>query len=202
MEIILASASPRRRELLSEITRDFSIMVEETDETLPSDIHPREGVGILALRKGEALFNRLRDEGGAHSDALILSADTLVEIDGEALGKPESKDDAHRMLRRLSGRWHNVHTGIAVRRGERFVCEVATTAVLFRHLTDEQIYEYIESGEPMDKAGSYGIQGLGGKFVSEIDGDFDTVVGLSLKVSEKLLQKMGADGIDYTESKI
>ena len=199
MEIILASASPRRRELLSRIAEKFRIELAETDERLPEGIHPGIGVGILAERKGTAVEERLRLEGEQTEEALILSADTLVEIDGEPLGKPHDKDGAARMLRRLSGRWHRVHTGIAVRRGSKVVSEVATTSVLFRDLTDAEINDYIDSGEPMDKAGSYGIQGLGGKFVERIDGDFDTVVGLSLKVTAKLLRALGENSIDISE---
>lgn len=197
--IILASASPRRRELLSEIENNFRIVLAETDETLPSHIHPKEGVGILAVRKGAAVLERLRSEGEDTKNMLILSADTLVEIDGEPLGKPGDREEARQMLGRLSGRWHNVHTGVAVHADGRVVSEVATTAVLFRTLSPSEIEEYIDSGEPMDKAGSYGIQGIGGKFVERIDGDFDTVVGLSMKTTSKLLLELGWKSIDRGE---
>ena len=191
MKIILASASPRRKELLSSLTRNFEILTAPTDETLPNGVHPREGVGILAERKGAATYERMKNEARIKDGTIIISADTLVEADGVALGKPENEADAARMLRLLSGRWHNVHTGISVRSGDVIFTEVASTAVLFRELTDEQIRTYVESGEPMDKAGSYGIQGLAGKFVVRIDGEFDTVVGLSVKTTLDLMKKCG-----------
>ena len=197
--IILASASPRRRELLSEIEDSFRIVLAETDETLPSGTHPKDGVGILAIRKGAAVLEKMRSEGEATDGMIILSADTLVEIDGEPLGKPSDRDEARQMLARLSGRWHNVHTGVAVHGDGRVIAEVATTAVLFKELSSSEIEDYIDSGEPMDKAGSYGIQGLGGRFVERIDGDFDTVVGLSMKTTSKLLLELGWKSVDRGE---
>ena len=187
MQIILASASPRRREILSSVCRNFSIIVSETDESFPGYVHPSEAVKILAERKGRAVLDTL---GGA--DAFIISTDTLVELDGKPLGKPTDKADAHAMLRELSGKRHNVHTGIAVHSGGKVYSGVATTGVYFREMTDEEIDEYIATGEPMDKAGSYGIQGIGGKFVDKIDGDFDTVVGFSLRLFLTLTERAGA----------
>lgn len=182
MKYILASKSPRRKELLGRLISDFEIIVKEVDEDLPPDVHPRDGVGLLAVRKGEAVALD-------YPDAVVISSDTLVEKDGVALGKPCDVEDAKRMLRTLSDATHNVHTGVAVHyRGKAF-SGVETTRVRFRYLTDGEIEEYIASGEPMDKAGSYGIQGLGGKFVTEYDGDFDTVVGLSVKLTEELISR-------------
>lgn len=183
MRIILASKSPRRRELLSEIVDSFEIITRETDETLPDNMHPSEGVGVLAVRKGRAVADTVSD------DALIISSDTLVELDGVPLGKPIDTDDAYRMLRSLSGRWHNVHTGVAVHRGDSVWSGVSTTRVRFREMTDSEIYEYIDTGEPMDKAGAYGIQGLGGRFVAEYDGEYDTVVGLSVALTRTLMDR-------------
>ena len=187
-KVILASASPRRKELLSEACSEFKILTAPTDETLPEGVHPREGVAILAERKGEAVW-RAYDE--VH-DAYIISSDTLVEADGVPLGKPKDAEDARRMLRMLSGRAHNVHTGIALRLGDRVVSGVATTAVIFRELGDSEIDEYIASGDPMDKAGSYGIQSGGGKFVSGFLGDYDTVVGFSMNLLARLAEEIGA----------
>ena len=187
MRIILASASPRRRELLSSVSGDFSIIVSETDESFGEYVHPMEAVKILAERKGRAVLDTLSDS----SDAFIISSDTLVEIGGEPLGKPRDKADAHAMLRKLSGKRHNVHTGIAVHTGGMVFSGVATTGVYFRDMTDEEIDEYIATGEPMDKAGSYGIQGIGGKFVDKTDGDFDTVVGFSLRLFLSLAEATG-----------
>ena len=181
MRYILASKSPRRRELLGEIIKDFEIITKEVDESLPDSIHPREGVEILAVRKGEAVANEL------DGDCLVISSDTLVEIGGVPLGKPVDRADATKMLKKLSGNAHNVHTGVAVHLGDRVMSGVATTAVYFREMTEGEIEEYVDSGDPMDKAGSYGIQSGGGKFVEKIDGDYDTVVGLSVKLTKKLI---------------
>lgn len=182
--LILASSSPRRREMIGRAFPSFETVVREVDESLDDGIHPRDGVRLLAIRKGRAV----RDAVGA--DCIIISADTLVEMDGTALGKPKDRADAHRMLRSLSGRAHNVHTGVAVHFGERMVSGVATTAVNFRRLCDAEIDEYIDSGEPMDKAGAYGIQGGGGRFVSSYDGDIDTVIGLSMKLVYRLIDEI------------
>ena len=181
MRIVLASKSPRRRELLGELYKDFEIITEETDESLPAEVHPREGVAILAERKGRAVMEKV----GA--DALIISSDTLVELDGVALGKPKDEADAERMLLSLSDKPHNVHTGVAVHYKGRVFRGTASTAVIFRDITIDEIRDYIASGEPMDKAGAYAIQGIGGKFVSGYNGDYDTVVGLSLKLTKELI---------------
>ena len=183
MKYILASKSPRRRELLSEITKDFEIVTKEVDETLPNDIHPRDGVEILAVRKGEVVAIEVEE------DNIVISSDTLVELGGVPLGKPVDKEDAVRMLTDLSGKAHNVHTGVAVHYRGRSFSGVATTAVYFREMTDKEIRDYVDSGDPMDKAGSYGIQSGGGKFVEKIEGDYDTVVGLSVALTRKLIDE-------------
>ncbi len=183
MHMILASKSPRRKELLSARYSDFEVVVSSADETLDEGIAPKRAVEILAIRKGEAVAH------GCSEDSLVISSDTLVELDGEALGKPRDRDEAYKMLRSLSGRAHNVHTGVAVHyKGERY-SGVATSAVTFRALSDEEIYAYIDSGAPYDKAGGYGIQGEAGKFVSHYEGDFDTIVGLSMALTEELIEK-------------
>lgn len=183
MRIILASKSPRRKQLLGDIYDNFEIITAETDETLPDGVHPSEGVAMLAVRKGAAVKELVGD------DALIISSDTLVELGGVALGKPVDEDDAARMLASLSGKAHNVHTGVAVHYRGRVFSGTDTTAVIFRELSDSEIGDYIAGGEPMDKAGAYAIQGEGGKFVSGYEGDYDTVVGLSLKLTRKLIEK-------------
>ncbi len=183
MRYILASKSPRRKELLGEIIKEFEIITKEVDESLPTEIHPQKGVEILAIRKGKAVA----DEAGA--DAIVISSDTLVELDGVPLGKPRDKAEAFRMLSSLSGKAHNVHTGVAVHCRGRVFSGVATTAVYFREMTEDEINEYIATGDPMDKAGSYGIQSGAGKFVEKIRGDYDTVVGLSLRLTKELLTK-------------
>ncbi len=183
MRYILASKSPRRKELLGEIISDFEIITKDVDESLPEGIHPQSGVEILALRKGKAVA----DEVG--EGCIVISSDTLVEIGGTPLGKPVDRNDAIAMLKMLSGKAHNVHTGVAVHFGGRAYSGVATTAVYFREMTDLEIEEYVDSGDPMDKAGSYGIQSGGGKFVEKIEGDYDTVVGLSVSLTKRLIDE-------------
>ena len=188
MKIILASSSPRRKEILSSICEKFDILVSETDESFAEYVHPSDAVKILAERKGRAVLDLFNS--GAE-DKFIISSDTLVEIGGKPLGKPASEDEARDMLRELSGKRHNVHTGIAVHFGGRVFSSVATTGVYFKELSDGEIRDYIATGEPMDKAGSYGIQGIGGKFVEKIDGDFDTVVGFSVRLFLELAERAG-----------
>ena len=179
--IILASGSPRRRELLSKLYDKFDIITSEVDESIDADIQPVCGVEILAVRKGEAVAREL------DSDCVVISSDTLVEIGGVPLGKPTSFEDAYRMLRLLSGNYHNVHTGIAVHYAGRVLSDVASARVKFKELTDTDIYAYIDGGEPMDKAGAYAIQGEGGKFIEKYDGDFDTIMGLSVSLTKRLI---------------
>lgn len=162
---------------------EFEIVVREVDETLPEGMHPSQGVEMLAVRKGDAVVP-LVGEG-----AVVISSDTLVEYDGIPLGKPRDEDDARRMLCMLSGVRHNVHTGVAVHYRGRCLSGVSTTAVEFLPLSDEEIDAYIASGEPMDKAGAYGIQGLGGRLVRGYFGDYNTVVGLSLELTEALIRE-------------
>lgn len=185
MRIILASKSPRRRELLGKLGEEmgfkFEILTEQTDESYSAHIHPREATELLAVRKGRAVANTVGD------DALIISSDTLVELDGVPLGKPEDEADAVRMLELLSGRAHNVHTGIAVHYKGKLISATASTAVVFREIRDSEIAEYVKSGEPMDKAGAYGIQGYAGRFVERYDGEFDTVVGFNLTTARRLI---------------
>ena len=191
MRVILASASPRRKELLGTVCESFEIIVSSADETVSADVHPKDSVRILAERKGRAVFDLLNENQQA--DSVVISSDTLVELDGEPLGKPVSESDAYNMLRSLSGKRHNVHTGIAIHCGKNVYSATATTGVFFREMSDDEIYEYIKSGEPMDKAGSYGIQGLGGKFVDKIEGDFDTVVGFCIKLLLDLAKEAGVE---------
>jgi septum formation protein len=171
IKYILASKSPRRRELLGEVIKSFDIVTREVDETLPDGIHPREGVEILAIRKGAVVAKDA-------PEAIVISSDTLVELGGVALGKPQDEADAYRMLRTLSGKAHNVHTGVAIHAGGKVYSGVASTAVYFREMTDEEIYGYIATGDPMDKAGSYGIQGGAALFCEKMAGDYYNVMGL------------------------
>jgi len=183
MRVVLASRSPRRKELLGRLVSEFEIITRETDETLPSGVHPREGVEILAVRKGAAVKDSIGD------GALIISSDTLVELGGVPLGKPVSEDDAVDILLGLSGRTHNVHTGVAVHYRGRVFSGVDTASVTFRAFDESEAREYVATGEPMDKAGAYAIQGLGARFVKEYKGEFEVIVGLGLKLTEKLIRQ-------------
>ena len=189
-KIVLASGSPRRRELLSKLYDKFDIITSEVDESLDEGITPICGVEMLAVRKGAAVAAMLAD------DSVIVSSDTLVEIGGVPLGKPTSREDAYRMLSMLSGNYHNVHTGIAVHYAGGVVSGVASARVKFKPLTDEEIYAYIDGGEPMDKAGAYAIQGEGGKFIEGYDGDFDTIMGLSVSLTKSLIDKITGENND------
>lgn len=184
MKVVLASKSPRRRELLLNLFSEFDIITSEVDETLPSSVHPRKGVELLAIRKGEAVCRDLPE------NTLVISSDTLVEMDGIALGKPIDAADAIGMLTSLSGRSHNVHTGVAVHYKNKVYSGVDSTEVVFLPLDKKTIEDYVATGEPMDKAGAYGIQGVGGRLVREYHGAFDTVVGLSLRLTRSLIEQV------------
>lgn len=172
-EIILASGSPRRKELMDRAGLDFIIRTADVDETIPEGTPPHEAVMALALKKAEAVA---RD----HQDKLVIGADTVVSIDGRILGKPSDKEDAHRMLSLLSGRVHRVFTGIALIKNGRVKSFFEETSVHFYELSDDEIRAYIATGEPMDKAGAYGIQGRGCTLVQRIEGDFFNVVGFPI----------------------
>ena len=182
-ELILASGSPRRKEILTEMGFSLTVRTAEVDESLPEGCAPYDGVRLLAIKKGAAVVLEIGDA------VPVLSADTLVELGGVPLGKPADREDAMRMLSALSGSVHYVHTGVCVHYKGKCYAETDTTAVRFRALTEAERMAYVESGEPMDKAGAYGIQGKAGAFVERIDGDFDTVVGLSSRLVTKLLSE-------------
>ena len=190
MKIILASKSPRRRELLGKIVSDFEIIVADVDETT-ENIHPRDAVKILAERKGRAVAD-------LQADALVISSDTLVELSGEPLGKPKSKEDAHRMLRTLSGKTHHVHTGVAVHYEGKMLSAVDSAAVTFREISDREIDDYIETGEPMDKAGAYGIQGGAALFCERMVGDYYNVMGLPVCRLGQVLKRTAPEVMEET----
>lgn len=170
--IILASGSPRRREILSTIGVPFRVVVSDADETLPAGISPAEAVETLAARKAEAVAPLVS------ADETILAADTVVAIDGDILGKPTDEADAAAMLRRLAGRSHTVYTGVALRRGERVLVAHEATEVHVAPLTEAEIAAYIATGEPTDKAGAYAIQGIFARHIEGFVGDYFNVVGL------------------------
>lgn len=183
IRVVLASKSPRRRQLLREIVGNFEIITKETDEALPKEIHPEKGVEILAVRKGFAVAE------GLPYDALVISSDTLVELSGIPLGKPCGREDAVNMLLTLSGKTHRVHTGIAIHYKGRVYSGVDSSAVTFREISPVEAEEYVDTGEPLDKAGAYAIQGIGAKFVRKYEGEFESIVGLSLRLCRKLIKE-------------
>ena len=177
MRFILASKSPRRREILGNLGLSFEIVTAETDET--SEIRdPALLVEELSLRKGLAVRELLRAQGRDLSDTVIISSDTVVSVDGEILGKPRDRQDAERMLRMLSGRSHEVISGISLIGAGRQGVTHEVTEVRFATLTEEQIAFYLNSGEPYDKAGAYAIQGLASMWIEGISGCYFNVVGL------------------------
>ena len=187
-EIILASASPRRREILSMLRIPFTVVVANANE----DSETRDPVLLvqeLALRKGDAVRARLRESGEMHENTLILASDTVVAIDGEILGKPRDEEDARAMLRRLSGKTHKVTSGIALLTDTRAVTAYEETEVRFSVLTEAEIDRYVKSGEPMDKAGAYAVQGLASVWIEGLTGDYFNVVGLPVHRLDLLLRE-------------
>jgi septum formation protein len=184
--LILASASPQRRKLLSDLGEPFAVVASDVDETPPPGPLV-DAVRALARRKAEAIAR-------GRTDATVVGADTVIERDGVLLGKPADAADARTMLRSLAGRGHLVHTGVAVARaGTGLVRDgVATTRVVFRPLADAEIDAYVASGEPFGKAGGYAIQGGAERFVVRVDGDLDNVVGLPMRLVARLLGEVSA----------
>lgn len=188
MDIILASQSPRRRELLERMgVRDFRIVTPDIDEHMDRDLPPQELVGRISLEKALAVQAQ---EG---SGPIIIAADTVVALDGAVLGKPADQLEAFKMLSTLSGCRHQVYTGLTVLRGEEKYTVSEETTVTFRELSAEEIDRYIATGEPMDKAGAYGIQGYGALLVEGIQGDYYNVMGLPVCRLGCLLRQLGVD---------
>ncbi len=189
--IILASASPRRAELLEIMGLPFEVMPGNIDETFRRGENPREHV--LRLSETKALLAARR-----HPDAWVLGADTIVVVAGEVLGKPGSPAEATQMLKKLSGREHEVFTGFSIVRQDRGVgiCEVVGSSVLFRTIADEEMIWYTGTEEPYDKAGAYAVQGMGGCFIREIHGSFSNVVGLPLCEVVDALRRVTAIGYE------
>lgn len=188
MTIILASASPRRQALLRQLGLSFTVQAADIDEDQVQIKEPGALVCALSLQKAQAV-------AAQHEDALILAADTVVVLDGAILGKPANEEEAFSMLRGLSGRSHEVYTGFTLLHPQRSLVHSSheISSVRFRPLTDDDIRRYIQTGEPMDKAGAYGIQGYGALLISGIMGDFYNVMGLPLC---RLGQALGEFGLD------
>lgn len=184
VNVILASQSPRRRELLTLIGIKHDVRPADIDESLHAGEEPVPHAERLAREKSHRLAER-------HPNAVVIAADTIVVLDGEILGKPADADEARATLARLSGRTHTVHTAIAVARGGRTESAVESVAVTFRTLGAAEIAEYVATGEPLDKAGAYGIQGFGATIVERIEGDYFSVMGLGLRRLVALLERLG-----------
>ena len=179
--LVLASQSPRRREILQQAGIPFVVRISDVDESVRPGESPAGYVQRLAAAKAHAVE--------AADGETVLGADTTVVVDGEILAKPTDAADARRMLALLAGRRHDVLTGICLRRGESATCDVVATGVVFAPLTSEEIDAYVASGEPMDKAGAYAIQGLASKFVERIEGDYFNVMGLPVALVYRRLQE-------------
>lgn len=173
MKKILASASPRRRELLTLAGIEYEVIPSECEEALPDEITPDDAVKELAGQKAEDVFKR-------HSDCMIIAADTVVALGNTILGKPKDEEDAFNMLSSLSGKTHTVYTGVCLKAQNKTDIFYCATDVEFYELSEKEIRAYIATGEPMDKAGAYGIQGKGFVLVKGIRGDYFNVVGLPL----------------------
>lgn len=185
--VILASASPRRRELLALIGIEHEVLPANIDESYLAGETPRRHAERLAREKASA---------ADAPDAVTIGSDTIVVVDGDVLGKPRDRAQAAQMLRRLSGRSHVVFTGVAVRWRGQLASGVEEVGVTFRSLADTEIERYIDTGEPMDKAGAYGIQGFGATIVDRVDGDYFAVMGLSLNRLVRLFRELGL-GYDF-----
>lgn len=191
MEVILASQSPRRKELMGLFHIPFIIRVPDADETMDPALSPADAVAQVSRRKADAVTR--------NTDDLVIAADTIVVCNGQILGKPRDEDDASQMLHLLSGRDHQVMTGMTVLRGK--LCKTVTeiTDIHFRPLTDREIQAYIRTGEPMDKAGSYGIQGGAALFAERLVGDYYNVMGLPVCRLGQLLREIAPEIMEESE---
>ena len=181
MKLILASGSPRRHDLLAQMGLRFEVQVPNVPEIIPENATPEEVVTALALQKAEAVQH-------TNPDDCIIGADTIVYLDGDILGKPDDGQMARAYLRRLQGRSHQVFTGVAVLTPGRRDVRVCVTEVTFAPMSQAEIDWYVGTGEPMDKAGAYGVQGPGGVFVTEIRGNYFNVMGLPISMVYNMLQ--------------
>ena len=182
--IILASGSPRRQELLQRIgLREFEISVPDVEEWYPPELMPEDIVAYISREKSQAVQ--------APADAIVITADTMVFLDDQRLGKPHDEAEALSMLTALSGRKHRVCTGVTARQGEKALTRAQSTDVYFREASRQELLAYIRGGEPMDKAGAYGVQGQGALLVERIDGDFFNVMGLPVVLLRRMLAEIG-----------
>lgn len=188
--LVLASESPRRRDLLQQAGFSFDVVSVKVSEIPDKNLNVNEQILDIARRKARAALAHLKSAREGHFH--LLSADTEVIFGGGPLGKPHDRQDAYRILKLLSGQVHEVKTAVCIidSLSGREVSQIETTQISFKNLTDDEIWTYIETGEPMDKAGAYGIQGLGGKFVIHFEGPFDNVVGLPMGLVRNMLEQI------------
>ena len=188
-KIVLASASPRRQELLQRIgITDFTVRIPDADESYDPAMSPEGIVCHISRQKSLALASA--------EDEVVITADTMVFLDDKRLGKPKDEEDALRMLTALQGRHHTVCTGVTVRQGQRIETRCAATDVYFRPAEESELRAYIRGGEPMDKAGAYGVQGQGALLVERIDGDFFNVMGLPVLLLSRMLRDFDINLLD------
>lgn len=190
MRIILASNSPRRKELLHQIFDDFDVIKSNFDEDEIKEKEPEKLVQILSLKKAEEVFNRVQNE---ELEILVIGGDTLVYFEEEILGKPKDEKDAFNTLKRLQGNKNKVYSAftIILKKDNKIIKEthLSKSTVAMKPMSDKEIEEYIKTGEPMDKAGSYAVQGIGSEFIETIEGSYNSVVGLDIEKLEQILKK-------------
>lgn len=182
--IILASASPRRRKIMDKLNLPYRVVISNVKEVMREDLYLEKRIENLALQKAEAVFKD-------NQDCVVIGADTVVVLNGEVLGKPHNMTEAREMLKKLSGHTHEVITAYAVLTDEKKVLSYDTALVKFADISDEEIEKYIQTREPYDKAGGYAVQGWASVFIEKIDGSFYTVMGLPLHLIYKELKKVG-----------
>ncbi len=198
-QIILASASPRRRELLAQININTRVQAVDIDESHKPDEPVRDYVERLAQEKARRGFDTISNEGGSGAQLPALGSDTIVEIDGEILGKPENRQQAKEMLMRLSGKKHEVHTSVAIVTRDKCVTATSSSQVQFKILEAKEVDIYLASGEADDKAGAYAIQGIAAQFVKHINGSFSGIMGLPLYETVELLKQCGVTSLSEKE---
>lgn len=190
MRVVLASNSPRRKELLHQIFDSFDVIKSDFNEEVVDEKNPEELVKVLSSKKAEEVFDKIESN---ESELLVIGGDTLVYFDGQVLGKPKDEKDAYNTLKKLQGNKNEVYSAFTVilKKGGKLKKEtvLSKSIVTMKLITDEEIEEYIKTGEPMDKAGSYAVQGIGNKFIDNIEGSYNSVVGLDIEKLDKILKK-------------
>ncbi|MBQ3145274.1 MAG: septum formation protein Maf [Clostridia bacterium] len=190
MRIVLASNSPRRKELLHQIFDEFDIVKSNFDEDEVKEKEPEKLVQILSLKKAEEVFNRIQNK---ENELIVIGGDTLVYFDGQVLGKPKDERDAFDTLKKLQGNKNKVYSAFTIifKKDNKTIKEtyLSKSTVIMKAMSDEEIEKYIKTGEPMDKAGSYAVQGIGSKFIEKIEGSYSSVVGLDVEKLKEILKK-------------